>query len=232
MPLLPAAGAAAGRDGRQGAAQLHLIVVGVYDDTGRYNNVDISDFITSKMQDPLSRACRAWATYAGVRRAIRHAHLARSLQAAQFQPDAVRRRRRGPGAEYPGLGRPDRRPARRRRAQQLNATVTAQSRLQTPEQFRDIILKTAPSGAVVRLGDVARVELGADTYAITSLFNGYAGRRHRHHAGARRQCAEDRGCGQGQGRDALRASLPPGMKLIYPDRQHRPSSACRSMTWS
>src|ERR1700748_1980724 len=32
-----------------------IVVVGLYDDTGRYTNVDISDFITSKMQDPLSR---------------------------------------------------------------------------------------------------------------------------------------------------------------------------------
>src|ERR1700759_3248993 len=32
-----------------------IVVIGVYDDTGRYSNVDISDFITSKMQDPLSR---------------------------------------------------------------------------------------------------------------------------------------------------------------------------------
>src|ERR1700740_289571 len=32
-----------------------IVVIGVYDDTGRYTNVDISDFITSKMQDPLSR---------------------------------------------------------------------------------------------------------------------------------------------------------------------------------
>ena len=45
--------------------------------------------------------------------------------------------------------------------QMLNATVTAQSRLQTPEQFGKIILKTAADGSSVLLGDVARVELGA-----------------------------------------------------------------------
>jgi multidrug efflux pump len=56
--------------------------------------------------------------------------------------------------------------------QALNATVTAQSQLQTVEQFRDIILKSAPSGAVVHLSDVARVELGGDSYASTSLMNG------------------------------------------------------------
>ncbi|MGL1334894.1 efflux RND transporter permease subunit, partial [Vibrio parahaemolyticus] len=44
--------------------------------------------------------------------------------------------------------------------QMLNATVTAQSRLSTPEQFRNIVVKTATDGSVVRLADVARVELG------------------------------------------------------------------------
>lgn len=56
--------------------------------------------------------------------------------------------------------------------QELNATVSAQSRLQTPEQFRKIILKSDTSGANVFLGDVARVELGSESYAVESLYNG------------------------------------------------------------
>ena len=47
------------------------------------------------------------------------------------------------------------------KGQELDATVTAQSQLQTPEQFRNIILKGSTGGALVRLGHVARVELGA-----------------------------------------------------------------------
>ncbi|MEP7456485.1 efflux RND transporter permease subunit [Phyllobacterium sp. SB3] len=58
------------------------------------------------------------------------------------------------------------------RGQQLNATVTAKSRLQTPEQFRNIILKSQQAGAIVRLGDVARVELGAESYTRTAVYNG------------------------------------------------------------
>ena len=56
--------------------------------------------------------------------------------------------------------------------QQLNATITAQSRLQTPEQFRAIILKSNTDGSIVRLGDVARIELGANDYSSRSVFNG------------------------------------------------------------
>jgi multidrug efflux pump len=54
----------------------------------------------------------------------------------------------------------------------LNATVTAQSLLQTPEQFANVFLKNTSNGAQVRLGDVARVELGADTYQFDSKYNG------------------------------------------------------------
>ncbi|TMV04069.1 efflux RND transporter permease subunit [Brucella haematophila] len=58
------------------------------------------------------------------------------------------------------------------KGQQLNATVTAQSRLQTPEQFRNIILKSTTDGSLVRLNDVARVELGSESYTSQSSYNG------------------------------------------------------------
>ena len=56
--------------------------------------------------------------------------------------------------------------------QALNATVTAQSRLRTPEQFRDILLRTTPDGSVVHLSDVARVELGSENYSFQTSYNG------------------------------------------------------------
>ncbi|OUY08375.1 efflux RND transporter permease subunit [Acinetobacter populi] len=58
------------------------------------------------------------------------------------------------------------------KGQVLNATVNAQSLLQTPEQFKNIFLKTTTSGAQVRLSDVANIELGADNYQFDSKFNG------------------------------------------------------------
>src|SRR5207302_6168934 len=59
--------------------------------------------------------------------------------------------------------------------QELDATVTAQGRLQTPEQFRNVVVKSNLSGARVLLGDVARVELGADNYSATIRSNGHPG---------------------------------------------------------
>ena len=55
--------------------------------------------------------------------------------------------------------------------QQLNATITAQTRLQTPAQFGQIILKTTAGGATVRLKDVARIELGSENYGTLARFN-------------------------------------------------------------
>ncbi|MDR9825945.1 efflux RND transporter permease subunit, partial [Vibrio sp. FNV 38] len=56
--------------------------------------------------------------------------------------------------------------------QALNATINAQSLLQTPEQFRDITLRVNQDGSEVRLGDVATVEMGAEKYDYLSRFNG------------------------------------------------------------
>jgi len=53
----------------------------------------------------------------------------------------------------------------------LQQSVNAQGRLQSPEEFGDIVVQTAPGGAVTRLRDVARIELGAADYALRSLLN-------------------------------------------------------------
>jgi multidrug efflux pump len=50
-------------------------------------------------------------------------------------------------------------------------SVNTTGRLQTPEQFGEVILKTAADGAVTRLRDIARIELGASEYALRSLLN-------------------------------------------------------------
>ena len=53
----------------------------------------------------------------------------------------------------------------------LQLNVNARGRLQTEEEFRDIILKTSPDGAVTHLSDVARVELDAQEYGLRSLLD-------------------------------------------------------------
>ncbi len=53
----------------------------------------------------------------------------------------------------------------------LQLSVNAQGRLQSEEEFGEIIVKTSPSGAVTRLRDIARLELGAADYALRSLLD-------------------------------------------------------------
>jgi multidrug efflux pump len=56
--------------------------------------------------------------------------------------------------------------------QGFSATVSAEGRFTTPEQFADIILRANNDGTVVRLKDVARVELGPQTYGFNAQWNG------------------------------------------------------------
>ena len=58
------------------------------------------------------------------------------------------------------------------RGQEFTYTVRAQGRLQTAEEFGAIVLRAEPDGSLVRVRDVARVELGAASYSVASRFNG------------------------------------------------------------
>jgi multidrug efflux pump len=54
----------------------------------------------------------------------------------------------------------------------LQLNVNAQGRLETPQEFENIIVKSGPNGEITRLRDVARVELGAADYSLRSLLDG------------------------------------------------------------
>ena len=55
---------------------------------------------------------------------------------------------------------------------ELTASIVAQGRFSTPEEFRQIIVRAAADGSTVRLGDVARVELGNESYGFGFRMNG------------------------------------------------------------
>jgi multidrug efflux pump len=190
-----------------------ILIVAIYDTSGRYSNLDISDFLISKMQDPLSRvsgvgsvqvfgaqyAMRIWMDpYKLHDFGLMPSDISKAVQAQNVQVSAG-----SIGAQPAAPG------------QEINATVTAQSQLQTPDQFRDIILKTDPSGAVVRLRDVARVELGAENYSIESKFNGLpaSGAAITLAPGANALKTVDAVKAKA---DSMRSQLPPGMQLSYP----------------
>ena len=150
-----------------------LMIVGVYDSTDRHTNVDVSDWLATNIQDDLSRIDGVGdVNVFGSQYAMRIWLDPNKLQSFQLMPSDVisaiqNQNVEVAAGEVGGMPQPQ--------GQMLDATVTAQSRLQTPEQFRNIIVKSDPTGARVLLSDVARVELGADNYSATIRINGHPG---------------------------------------------------------
>ena len=150
-----------------------LLIVGLYDETDQRTNMDVSDYLSSNIQDPLSRVLGVGdVNVFGAPHAMRIWLNPQRLAAFSLMPgdvvSAIQAQNTEVAAgEVGGLPAPE--------GQMLNATVTAQSKLQTPEQFREIVLKTDRTGASVRLGDVARIELGAENYSAVVRVNGHPG---------------------------------------------------------
>ena len=148
-----------------------LLIMGVYDKTDQASSSDIADWLVSNMQDPLARvegvgslqvfgaeyAMRIWldpaklASYSLMPSDVQSAIEAQNVQVSAGKIGAL------PSSN----------------AQQLTATVRAQSRLQTVEQFKNIIVKSQSNGAVVHISDVARVEMGSEDYTATAKLNGH-----------------------------------------------------------
>ncbi|MCF0020655.1 efflux RND transporter permease subunit, partial [Stutzerimonas stutzeri] len=195
------------------AVRNFLMVVGVVSRDGSMNQSDLADYIVSNIQDPLSRtrgvgdfqvfgsqyAMRIWLdpaklnnfqlTPVDVSNAIGEQNV--QISSGQF----------GALPAVPG--------------QQLSATVVGKTRLQTPEQFREILLKVNSDGSQVRLKDVARVELAAERPAVTALYNGNpaAGIGIRLATGAN---ALDTAQAVRQTLAELQPYFPPGVEVVYP----------------
>ncbi|KQZ61835.1 multidrug transporter [Sphingopyxis sp. Root1497] len=150
-----------------------LLLVGVYDATDTRVNQDVSDYMASNIQDPLSRVEGVGeVNIFGGPHAMRIWLNPQRLAAVSLMPSDVISAITAQNAEVAagevgGLPSPQ--------GQMLNATVTAQSRMQTVAEFENIVLKTLPDGAAVRIKDVARVEIGAESYAVVSRINGHPG---------------------------------------------------------
>ena len=147
------------------------MVVGFTSIDGSMNSSDLSDFIASTIQDPISRtagvggyelfgseyAMRIWIDPAKlVKYALMPSDVSVAIQSQNVQVSA---------GELGGLPSV--------KGQQLNATILGPSYLRTPDQFGAILLKVTSTGAQVRLRDVAQVELGPEQYSPTGQYNGH-----------------------------------------------------------
>jgi multidrug efflux pump len=145
-------------------------VVAFYSPDGSLSASDIKDYVNSNISEPLSRVAGVGeVTVFGGSYAMRIWLDPAKLTSFNLTPSDVAAAIRSQNAQV-AVGQLGGAPAVQ--GQILNATVNAQSMLQTPEQFRNIFLKNTADGAQVRLSDVARVELGSDNYQFDSKFNG------------------------------------------------------------
>lgn len=150
-----------------------LMVLALYDTTDRATNIDLSDHLASRMQDAIGRVPGVGdTTVFGSAYAMRIWLDPNRLTAYGLMPGDVITALTAQNTEV-AAGEVGGTPALP--GQMLDANVTAQSRLTSPSEFAQIVLKTLPSGATVRLADVARIELGAENYGFVSRVNGHPG---------------------------------------------------------
>ena len=148
-----------------------LMMASVYDSTGLADKTDISDFLVSNLQDSISRiegvgdvqvfggqyAMRIWLDpykleiYKLIPKDVENAINAQNSQASAGRLGAM-----------PTLDN-----------QQLSVVVTARSMFRNVGQFENIVLKSNLDGSVVKIKDIARVEIGAQSYSNVTALNGF-----------------------------------------------------------
>jgi len=190
-----------------------LIVVGLISEDGRMSGTDLADYNASVIKDPISRLpgvgeIQTFGTQYAMRIWLDPDKLTKYQLATSDVVTAVRAQNAqiaaGALGDLPAMP-----------GQLLNATIMAQSRLQTPEQFGAILLRVNTDGSRVFLRDVARLELGSETYTTLARYNGKpaSGMAIRPATGAnaletvaavKKKVAE------------LSSFFPPGVKAIYP----------------
>ena len=195
------------------AVKNFLMVIGVVSEDGSMNKDDLSNYIVSNMQDPISRtegvgdfqvfgaqyAMRIWLDPLKLNKYnltpvdVKSAISAQNVQVSSGQLGGL-----------PAV-----------KGQELNATIIGKTRLQNAEQFKKILLKVNTDGSQVRLSDVAEVALGGENYSISAQYNGKPS------SGLAIKLAP--GSNALDTAKALHATIsdlepffPPGMKVVYP----------------
>jgi hydrophobe/amphiphile efflux-1 (HAE1) family protein len=190
-----------------------LLVAAFYSEDGSMSQLEISDIVSSQVADVIARvdgvgnivsfggahAMRVWLDPHKLVSYNMTAMDVRSSIAAQNGDISA-----GQLGAMPSV-----------KGQQLNATINAQSRLRTVEQFENIILRVNTDGSNVLLKDVARIELGADDYQHIARFNGVpaAGLGVNLATGAN---ALNTAKLVKEKIDTLRSSFPASLKISYP----------------
>lgn len=150
-----------------------LMVTAFVSEDGSMDQSDIADYVATSIVDPISRVEGVGGTNVfGSSYAMRIWLDPAKLRAYNLIPSDVSSAIRSQNVQV-SAGQLGTLPTNTDRVV-INATVSVQSYLQTPERFEDILLKTDTAGAQVRIKDVARVELGSENYQFRAQYNGQA----------------------------------------------------------
>ena len=146
-----------------------LMVIGFTSEDGSMTRSDIADFIGANVQDSIARVEGVGNTRLfGSQYAMRVWLDPNKLNEYSLTPNDVTSAIQVQNNQVAG-GQLGGTPAVE--GQQLNASIVVQTLLETPEEFGRILLKVTPDGSRVTLSDVARIELGSESYEISGRFN-------------------------------------------------------------
>jgi multidrug efflux pump len=197
----------------QKSTKNYMLIVGLVSTNGTMTAQDIADYIASNIENPLTRipgvgdyqlfgseyAMRIWVDPAKLDKyALTISDVTTAITAQNVQVSS---------GELGGL------PAVK--GQRLDALIVGPSRMTTPQEFDDILLKVEQDGSRVLLSDVATIELGAQSYSSSALYNNKPA------SGIALKLAP--GANQLSVERAVKAELgqlskqfPPGLEMVYP----------------
>ena len=212
MPLLPQEVQQQGIGVKKSSSSF-LLVAGFVSDNKSLTQDDISDYVASNVKDTISRTSGVGDVQMfGAQYAMRIWLDSNALNKYQLTPlDVINQLKTQNNQIAAGqLGGTPSVPG-----QQLNASIIAQTRLKTPEEFGKVTLKVNQDGSMVHLKDVARIELGGENYNMVTKINGQAatGLGIKLATGAN---ALDTAAAIKSKLAELQAFFPQGLKVVYP----------------
>ncbi|MFB0710025.1 multidrug efflux RND transporter permease subunit AcrB [Buttiauxella noackiae] len=212
MPLLPQEVQQQGVSVEKSSSSF-LMVLGMINTDGSMTQEDISDYVGATIKDPISRTRGVGDVQLfGAQYAMRIWMDPNKLNNYQLTPVDVIAAIKAQNAQVAAGQLGGTPPVK---GQQLNASIIAQTRLKSADEFSKILLKVNQDGSRVLLKDVAKVELGGENYNVVARYNG--------------QPASGLGIKLATGANALdtanavRATVeklqpffPAGLKVVYP----------------
>ena len=147
-----------------------LMVVGFVDKNGKMSSADLSDYLVNNVQEPLSRitgvgevevfgssySMRIWLDPEKLHKySLSTDEIVAAIEEQNVQVSS------GAIGNLPSSTR-----------YELNATINSMSLLETVADFENIMVKTSMDGSRVLMKDVARIEMGQESYNVIALYNG------------------------------------------------------------